>query len=155
MSCVYGKSDRGNASEIHAVCNNRKNWFFQCPCSGQFGINWKFLNVNIIMAHKNYATCEVYVYISTDATAYAASCSTLAAFIATPEESKPKIWMHIKQCLTSAKAIPIHEVQKLLCVDAAASDAENLCMWCLASPVNTFWEFLLQNLWNNSARPNR
>ena len=30
--------------------------------------------------------------------------------------------------LRSAKAIPIQEVQKLLCVDAAASDAENLCM---------------------------
>ena len=55
-------------------------------------------------------------------------------------------------CLTNVKAIPIHEVQKLLCVDAAASDAENLCMWCLASRVNIFWEFLLQNLWNNSAR---
>ena len=38
--------------------------------------------------------------------------------------------MHIKHCLSSAKAIPIQEVriQKLLCVDAAASDAENLCM---------------------------
>ena len=48
--------------------------------------------------------------------------------------------------------MPIHEVQKLLCVDAAASDAENLCIWCLASPVNIILEFLLQNLWNNSTR---
>ena len=47
--------------------------------------------------------------------------------------------------LTSAKAIPIHEVQKLFCVDAAASDAESLCMWCLSSLVNIFWEILLQN----------
>ena len=76
--------------------------------------------------------------MSTDATADTASCSALAAFISTPEESKPKIWMHIKHCITSAKAIPIHEIQKLLCVDAAASDAENLCRWCLASLVNIF-----------------
>ena len=71
-----------------------------------------------------------------------------------PEESKPKIWMHINQCLRSAKVIPIQElpVQKLLCVDAAASDAENLCMWCLASLVDIFWEILFQNLWINSAR---
>ena len=60
--------------------------------------------------------------------------------------------MHIKQCLTSAKATPIHEVQKLLCVDAAAPDAENPCMRCLASPLNIIWELLLQNLWNNSER---
>ena len=32
VSCVHGKSDRGHASEIHAVCNNGKNWFFTCPC---------------------------------------------------------------------------------------------------------------------------
>ena len=36
------------------------------------------------------------------------------------------IYCHIKH--SSAKAIPIQEVQKLLCVDAAASDAEKLCM---------------------------
>ena len=53
---------------------------------------------------------------------------SLALFILTPEESKPKIRIHIKHCLTSTKAILIHGVQKLLCVDAAASDAENLCM---------------------------
>ena len=29
----------------------------------------------------------------------------------TPKEGKPKIWMHIKHCLSSAKAIPIQEVQ--------------------------------------------
>ena len=60
--------------------------------------------------------------------------------------------MHIKQCLSSAKTIPIQEVQKLLYVDAAASDAANLCMWCLASIVDIFWEILFQNLWNNAAR---
>ena len=32
------------------------------------------------------------------------------------------------ECSTSDKATPIYEVQKLLRVDAAASDAENLCM---------------------------
>ena len=100
---------------------------------------------------QNYAKCKFYVYVSTDATADAASCSTFAAVISTPEESKPTIWMHIKQCYTGAKTIPIHEVQKLLCVDAAASDAENLCMWCLASLVNIFWEILFQHLWNYSA----
>ena len=40
--------------------------------------------------------------------------------------------------LSRAKAIPIQEAQKLHCVDAAASDAENLCRWCLASPVDIF-----------------
>ena len=69
-----------------------------------------------------------------------------------PLEGKPKIWKHINYCLSSAKAIPIQEVQKLLCVDAAASDAEYLCMWCLASHVDIFWEILFQNLWNKSAR---
>ena len=47
MSRVNGKSDRGNASEIQAVCNNRKNWFFKWHSFWQFGINWKLLNVNI------------------------------------------------------------------------------------------------------------
>ena len=32
----------------------------------------------------------------------------------------------------------MQEVQKFLCVDAAASDAKNLCMWCLASFVDIF-----------------
>ena len=80
-------------------------------------------------------------YVSTDATADAASCSRLAAIISTPEESKSKIWMHIKHCLVSAKSIPIREVQKLLWPDETASDAENLGMWCLPSLVNIFWEF--------------
>ena len=103
------------------------------------------------MSDENYAKCKFYVCVSTDATADAASCSTFAAFISTPEESKPKFWMHIKQCYTGAKTIPIHKVQKLLCVDAAASDADNLCMWCMASLVNIFWEILFQHLWNYSA----
>ena len=41
--------------------------------------------------------------------------------------------MHINHCLSSAKAIPTQEIQKLLCVDAAASDAENRCTVCDAS----------------------
>ena len=40
--------------------------------------------------------------------------------------------------------MPIQELQKLLCVDAAASDGENLCMWCLASLVDIFWEILFK-----------
>ena len=61
-------------------------------------------------------------FLSTDTTADAASCSSFAAFILIPEECKPKIWMHIIHCLSSAKAILIQEVQKFLGVDAAASD---------------------------------
>ena len=70
--------------------------------------------MNFIISDENYAKCKFYVYVSTDATADVASCSTFAAFISTPEVSKPKFWMHIKQCYTGAKTIPIHEVQKLL-----------------------------------------
>ena len=54
--------------------------------------------------------------------------------------------MYIKQCLGSAKEIPIQELQKLVCVDAAASDAENLCVWCLASLFDSFLESMFQNL---------
>ena len=71
------------------------------------------------MGHENYAKCKFYVYVSTDVTADAASCLTLAAFILSLEKSKPKFWMHIKHCLSSAKAIPIQEAQKLHFVDAA------------------------------------
>ena len=85
-------------------------------------------------------------------TADAASCWTLSAFILTLEKSEPKIWMHTKHCLSSAKAIPIQEAQRLHCVDAAASDAENLCKGCLDSPVDIFWWFLFRILWNDSAR---
>ena len=49
------------------------------------------LNVNINMGHENYAKCKFYVYVSTDVTADAASCWTLAAFILTLEKSEPKI----------------------------------------------------------------
>ena len=63
--------------------------------------------------------------------------------------------MHTNHCLSSDKAIPIQEVQNLLWVDAAASDAENFCMWCLASPIDIFGDILFQHLWNNSARLNR
>ena len=94
--------------------------------------------------HENYAECKFYVYVSTDVTADAASCWKLATFILTLEKSEPKFWMHIKHCLRSAKEIPIQEAKKLHCVDATASDAENLCRWCLASPVDIFWEFVFQ-----------
>ena len=80
------------------------------------------------MAHGNYAKCEFKNYVSTDATADAAFCSTIVAFILISEESEPKFKMHINHCLSSAKAIPIQEVQKLHCVDAAAPNAEYLCM---------------------------
>ena len=43
------------------------------------------------MVHENYAKCEFQNYVSTDATADAASCSTFAVFILNPKESKPKI----------------------------------------------------------------
>ena len=76
------------------------------------------------MALENYAKCEFEVYVSIDATAGAASYSTLAVSILTQEDSKPKFWMHIKHCLSSTKAIPFHEVQKLICVDAAAFEDE-------------------------------
>ena len=98
------------------------------------------------MGHKNYAQCKFYVYVSTDVTADAASWWTLAAFILTLDKSEPKIWMHIKHCLSSVKAISIQEAQQLHCVDAAASDAENLYRWCLSSSVDIFWEFLFRIL---------
>ena len=106
------------------------------------------MNVNINMGHENYAQCKFYVSMDSDVTADVAYCCILAAFILTLEKSEPKIWMHIKRCLTRAKAILIQQAQKLHCVDAAASDAENLCRWCLASPVDIFWEFLFRILYN-------
>ena len=36
--------------------------------------------------------------------------------------------------------------------NAAESDAENLCKWCLASPVDIFKEFLFRIVLNDSAR---
>ena len=72
---------------------------------------------------------------------------TLAACRLTLKKNGPNILMHIKHCLNSAKGIAIQEAPKLHCVDAAASDAEHLCEWCLASPVGIVWEFLFQNLW--------
>ena len=96
VSRVNGKCDRGNTIETQAVCNNRKNLFFKCPCIQQYGINWKLLDANIDKAHEKYAKFEFQDYASNDATADATSCLILAAFISTPEESKPKIWMHIK-----------------------------------------------------------
>ena len=61
------------------------------------------------MGHENYAQCKFYIYVSTDVTADAASCWTLAAFILTLEKSESKIVMHIKHGLSSAKVIPIKE----------------------------------------------
>ena len=53
----------------------------------------KTTECEINMGHENYmyAKCKFYVYVSTDVTADAASCWTLAAFILTLEKSKPKI----------------------------------------------------------------
>ena len=104
------------------------------------------------MAHENYAQCKFYVYVYTDATADADSCSIFASLILTLEKSEPKIWMHIKHCLNNVKARAIKETQNIYCVDAAASDAENLCTWCLASLVDIIWKFLFQNILNDSAR---
>ena len=59
-------------------------------------MNWNVLNVNINMGNENYAKCQLYVYVSTDVTADAASYWTFATFIFTLEKSEPKIWMHIK-----------------------------------------------------------
>ena len=88
-------------------------------------------------------------------TADAASCSTLAAFILTLEKSEPKIWMHIKYYLSSAKAIPIQEHKTCivlmplhLMLKIFVSDAwlapwiffENFC--------SEFFETTLQDLYN-------
>ena len=56
------------------------------------------LILNINMGHESYAQYKFYVYVSTDVTADAASCWTLAAFILTLEKSEPKIGMHTKHC---------------------------------------------------------
>ena len=40
---------------------------------------------------QNYAQCKFYGYVSIDATADAASCSTFAPFILTLEKSEPNI----------------------------------------------------------------
>ena len=93
------------------------------------------------MGHRNYAQCKFYVYVSTDATADADYSSKFASFILTLEKSELKIWMHIKHCTNSAKAIAIQEAQNMRCVDAAASDAENLCKWCLAASWLLFENF--------------
>ena len=66
------------------------------------------------MGHENNVQCKFYVYVSTDVTVDADSCWTLAAFILTLEKSELKIWIHIKHCLSSAKAIPIQEAQKCI-----------------------------------------
>ena len=47
--------------------------------------------MNINIGHENYAQYKFYIYVSTNVTADAASCWTLAAFILTLEKSKPKI----------------------------------------------------------------
>ena len=102
--------------------------------------------MNINLGHDNYAKRKFYVYGSTDVTADAASCWILAASILTLEKSELKIWIYIKQCVRSAKAIPIQEAQTLDCVDAAASDAENLSRWGLACPMDIFWKSVFRIL---------
>ena len=51
----------------------------------------KFTECEYQYGHENYAQCQFYVYVSTDATADAASCWKLAAFILTLEKVEPKI----------------------------------------------------------------
>ena len=46
------KSDRGTESEIQAIFVNKKNWFFNCPGFGHFGINRNLLSANIDIEHK-------------------------------------------------------------------------------------------------------
>ena len=43
------------------------------------------------MVNENYAQCKFWVYVSTDATADADSCSKFAAFILTLEKSELEI----------------------------------------------------------------
>ena len=47
--------------------------------------------MNINVENENYAQCKFYVYVSTDATADAASYSIFASFILTLEKSNPEI----------------------------------------------------------------
>ena len=103
------------------------------------------------MYHDNYAQCKIYLHVSTETTADAASWSTLAAFILTLEKSEQKVWMHNKLCLGSAKPKAIQQAHKLHCVDAAASNAKILCKWCLASLVDIYWVFF-PDLWNDCTR---
>ena len=49
------------------------------------------MNVNINIGHENYAQCKFSVYVSTDATADAASCSIFASFILTLGKTESKI----------------------------------------------------------------
>ena len=78
------------------------------------------------MGHKNNAQSKFYVYVSTDATADAASCWTLAEFILALEKTEPKVWIHINYCLSSAKITDSRSI-KFVLHWSAASDAENLC----------------------------
>ena len=115
------------------------------PRFSRFCITWKLLNANINMGHENYAICkyQFQVCVSTDA----AFCSTLAALIWPINlESKQEIWIHIKHCFSSAAVIWIQQLQLLLCIDAAASDASNLCTWYPVNLVYIFWEFWFQSL---------
>ena len=98
------------------------------------------------MGHENCAQCKFYVYVSTDATADAASCWTLAVFILTLEKSEPKIWIHIKHCLSSAKVIPIQEALKVHSVDATASDAEHFVSDAWLTPRIYFETFCFELL---------
>ena len=78
------------------------------------------------MGHGNYAKFKFKVYVSTGVTTDAASYSKFPAVTLGREESKPKIWMNSKHCLSSAKGISIEEAHHLLYAGTAATDAENL-----------------------------
>ena len=64
--------------------------------------------------------------------------------------------MHIKHCLSSAKAIPIQEAQELRCVDAVASDAKKslyvdawLAPWMyFENFYSEFFKMTLQDVYN-------
>ena len=55
------------------------------------------------MGHENYTQCKFKVYVSTDAAADPASCSTLAAFMSTLENSVLNIWKRIRHCYVVTK----------------------------------------------------
>ena len=90
----------------------------------------------------------MFMYLLMHVTTDAASCWTLAAFILILQKSGPKIRMHIKHCWSSAKAIAILKYTKITLYWCSCF----LRNWWLASNVDIVWKFLLQNLWNDSAK---
>ena len=135
------------------IPKDNNGFFFKCP--GFWTIYHKF-NINDIinMGHEtmlNVSFKFMCLILSIDATADAASYSTLTALALSRSEKSPKIWMLIKHCLSSAKAIPIEEAQKcfvLIQLHLMSNIFE--CDAWLASWI-FFKMFLFQHLKNNSA----